>query len=75
LELKRTLQLLVYVHRVNLLEENINIIKKNTQGSLHASKQIGIEINISREIFSARSLLVVLMMEAVSAFETSASFI
>jgi hypothetical protein len=47
LELNGTHQLLVYaVHDVNLLGEDIqNIVQKNTEASLIASKEIGLEVN------------------------------
>jgi hypothetical protein len=33
---------------VHLLGENITIIKKNTEGSLDASKEIGLEVNTEK---------------------------
>jgi hypothetical protein len=36
-------QLLVYIDEVNLLRENINIIKRNT-GTLDALEKVGIEV-------------------------------
>jgi ribosomal protein S2 len=43
--LNGTHQLQVYADDVNLLGENINIIKKNAVAVLDASKEIGLEVN------------------------------
>jgi hypothetical protein len=46
LKLNGTHQLLAYADDVNLLGDNIDTIKKNTETSIDASKEVGLEINI-----------------------------
>jgi hypothetical protein len=46
LKLDGTHQLLVYADDVNLLGNNIDIIKKNTQTLIGATKAVGLEVNI-----------------------------
>jgi hypothetical protein len=43
--LNGTHQLLVYADDVNLLGQNINIIKKNAEALFYATKEISLEVN------------------------------
>jgi hypothetical protein len=45
LKLNGTHELLAYVDDVNLLGDNIDTIKKNTETLIDASKEVGLEIN------------------------------
>jgi hypothetical protein len=47
-KLNGTHQLLVYVHDVNLLGDNIDARKKNTETLTDASKEVGLEINAEK---------------------------
>jgi hypothetical protein len=49
MELKLTgTQLLVYADDVNLLENNIDTAKKNTETLIDASKRVGLEVNAEK---------------------------
>jgi hypothetical protein len=48
LKLNGTHQLLDYTVDVNLLRDNIDTIKKNTESLIDASKEVGLEINVEK---------------------------
>jgi hypothetical protein len=48
MKLNGTHQLLAYVDDVNLLGDNTDTIKKNTETLIGASKEVGLEINIEK---------------------------
>jgi hypothetical protein len=48
LKLNGTHQLLAYADDANLLRDNIDTIKKNTETLIDASKEIGLEINVGK---------------------------
>jgi hypothetical protein len=48
LKLNGTHQLLAYADDVNLLGDNIDTIKKNTETLIVASKKVGLEINVDK---------------------------
>jgi hypothetical protein len=48
LKINGTHQLLVYAGIVNLLGDNIDTIKKNTQTLTEASKEVGLEVNVEK---------------------------
>jgi hypothetical protein len=47
-KLNGTRQLLIYANDVNLLGDNIDIIKKNTEILIDAIKEVGLEVNIEK---------------------------
>jgi hypothetical protein len=55
LKLNRTHQLLAYADDVNLLADNIETIKKNTETLIDASKEFGLEINVEKTTYTLLS--------------------
>jgi hypothetical protein len=55
LKLNETHQLLAYADDVNLLGDNINTIKKNTETLIDARKEVGLEINVEKSTYKLLS--------------------
>jgi hypothetical protein len=56
LKLNETHQFLAYAHDVNLLGDNIDTIKRNTETLIDASKEVGLEINVEKTKYMLLSL-------------------
>jgi hypothetical protein len=48
LKLTRTHQFLAYADDVNLVGDNIDTVKKNTETLIDASKEVGLEVNAEK---------------------------
>jgi chemotaxis receptor (MCP) glutamine deamidase CheD len=48
LKLNGTQQLLAYADDMNLLENNIGTVKRNTETLFDASKEVGVEVNVEK---------------------------
>jgi hypothetical protein len=48
LKLNDTYQVLVYADDVNLLEDNTDTIKKNTETLIDSSKEVGLKVNAKK---------------------------
>jgi hypothetical protein len=53
LKLNGTHQLLAHADDVNLLGHNIDTIKKNTETLIDTSKEIGLEINVEKTMYTS----------------------
>jgi hypothetical protein len=65
MKLNETCMLLVYADDVNLLGDNIDTIKKNTQTLMDASKELGLEVNTGRTKYSCCLCLVTRMQDKI----------